>query len=178
MRSVHLWFILGSVLLLQEPLSTTFVVLEMVRSHYSIILIHLMWVVITILQIYLGHVLGKWVQRRFHTAKVEAWITKWTGKGSDLIGKKGEKVALIFFTILTAPFFTGFVASWLPISLGNILFFTVLGSLVWYLQVWIGVYGAGRFSSSLQTTVISVIMIGTLVSIPLAIWRKRQIEKR
>jgi hypothetical protein len=50
--------------------------------------------------------------------------------------------------------------------------------LVWYLQVWIGVYGAGQFSSSLQTTVISVIIIGILVSIPVAIWRKRQIEKR
>lgn len=97
---------------------------------------------------------------------------------SDLIGKKGEKVALIFFTILTAPFFTGFVASWLPISFWNILFFSILGSLVWYLQVWIGVYGAGQFSSSLQTTVISVIIIGILVSIPVAIWRKRQIEKR
>lgn len=175
---MHLWLLLASVLLLQEPLSTTFVILEVVRAHYSIIFIHILWIFFTISQICLGYVLGRWVQRRFHTSKVEGWITTWTRKASDLIGKKGEKVALILFTILTAPFFTGFVASWLPTSLWNILFFSVLGSLVWYLQVWIGVYGAGQFSSSLQTTVISVIIIGTLISIPLAIWRKRQIEKR
>jgi hypothetical protein len=176
--SVHLWLLLASVLLLQEPLSTTFVVLEVVRAHYSIHFIHLLWIILTIVQICLGYVLGRWVKRRFSTSHLEGWITTWTRKVSDLIGKKGEKVALIFFTILTAPFFTGFVASWLPISLWNILFFSVLGSLVWYLQVWIGVYGAGQFSSSLQMTVISVIIIGTLVSIPLGIWRKRQIEKR
>lgn len=178
MHPVHLWLLLAGVLLLQEPLSTTFVILEVVRAHDSIIIIHLLWIILTISQIYLGYVLGRWVQRRFFTSKVEAWITEWTSKVSALIGKKGEKVALIFFTILTAPFFTGFVASWLPISLWNILFFSILGSLVWYLQVWIGVYGAGQFSSSLQTTVISVIIIGILVSIPVAIWRKRQIEKR
>jgi ABC-type phosphate/phosphonate transport system permease subunit len=97
---------------------------------------------------------------------------------TDVIGRKGEKIALIFFTLLTGPFFTGFVASWLPISLWNILFFSALGSFLWYLQVWFGVYGADQFSSSLHTTVISVTVIGTLVSIPLAIWRKRQTEKR
>jgi hypothetical protein len=175
---MHLWLLLASVLLLQEPLSTTFVILEVVRADYPIILIHLLWLVFTTSQIYLGYALGRWVQRRFTNSKVESWIAKWIKQISDLIGKKGQKVALIFFTILTTPFFAGFVASWLPISLWNILFFSTLGSLVWYLQVWIGVYGAGQFSSSLQTTVISVIIIGTLVSIPLAIWRKRQTEKR
>jgi hypothetical protein len=175
---MHLWLLLASVLLLQEPLSTTFVVLEVVRAHYPIILIHLLWLMLTTSQIYLGHLLGRWVQTRFSILRLETWMTQWNQKINDLIGKNGEKVALIFFTILTMPFFTGFVASWLPISLWNTLFFSVLGSLIWYLQVWLGVYGAGQFSSSLQTTVISVIVIGILVSIPLAIWRKRQMEKR
>jgi hypothetical protein len=170
---MHLWLLLASVLLFQEPLSTTFVVLEVVRARDPIVFIHLLWVSLTISQIYLGYLLGALVQRRFAASKVEAWITEWTHKVDDLIGKKGEKVALVFFTILTLPFFSGFVASWLPISVWSILLFSVLGSSLWYLQVWIGVYGAGQFSSGLETTVISVLIIGTLVSIPFAVWRKR-----
>jgi membrane protein YqaA with SNARE-associated domain len=170
---MHLWLLLASVLLFQEPLSATFVVLEVVRARYPIILIHLLWLGLTIVEIYLGYLLGVWVQRHFATSKMEAWITEWTDKVDELIGKKGEKVALIFFTILTLPLFSGFIASWLPISVWSILFFSVLGSSLWYLQVWLGVYGADQFSSGLETTVISVIVIGTLVSIPFALWRKR-----
>jgi hypothetical protein len=170
---MHLWLLLASVLLFQEPLSATFVVLEVVRARYPIMLIHLLWLGLTISQIYLGYVVGKWGQRRFATAKAVTWISEWINKADDLIGKKGEKVALILFTIFTLPFFSGFVASWLPISVWSILLFSMLGSLLWYLQVWIGVYGADQFSSGLLTTVISAIIIGTLVSIPFAIWRKR-----
>jgi hypothetical protein len=170
---MHLWLLLASVLLLQEPLSATLVVLEAVRVHYPVILLHLLWLSLTISQIYLGYMLGRWIQRRFPKASLDVWMIKWTREVDDLIGKKGEKVALIAFTIFTLPFFSGFVASWLPLSIWSILLFSVLGSALWYLQVWIGVYGADQLSSGLHTTIISVIIIGTLVSIPIAIWRKR-----
>jgi membrane protein DedA with SNARE-associated domain len=170
---MRLWLLLTSIFLLQEPLSATFVVLKAVRARYPIILLHLLWLSLTILQIYLGYILGRWIQRRFSKAKWDVWMIKWTREVDDLIGKKGEKVALIAFTIFTLPVFSGFVASWLPLSIWSILLFSVVGSFLWYLQVWIGVYGAGQLSSGLHTTIISVIIIGTLVSIPFSIWRKR-----
>jgi hypothetical protein len=170
---MHLWFLLAGVLLLQEPLSATLVVLEAVRVRYPIILLHLLWLSLTISQICVGFILGRWIQRRFPKAKWDVWMIKWTREVDDLIGRKGEKVALIAFTIFTLPFFSGFVASWLPLSIVSILLFSVTGSFLWYLQVWIGVYGADQLSSGLHTTIISVIIIGTLVSIPFAIWRKR-----
>jgi membrane protein YqaA with SNARE-associated domain len=168
-----LWLLLSSVLLFQEPLSATFVVLQAVRAHYPIILIHLLWLGLTGSQIYLGFILGKWGQRRFARAKFEAWIAEWTHKIDHLIGRKGEKAALIFFTLLTLPFIAGFVAAWFPISVWSVLLFSTLGSFLWYVQVWIGVYGADQFSSGLYSTIINVVVIGTLVSIPFAMWRKR-----
>jgi membrane protein YqaA with SNARE-associated domain len=170
---MHHWLSLTIVLLFQEPLSATFVVLEVVRAGYPINFIHLLWLALTVSQIYLGYVLGRWGQTRFATTKLANWIKQWIEKVDDIIGRKGEKVALIFFTLLTLPFFSGFIASWLPIPVWSILLFSTLGSFIWYLQVWIGVYGAGQFSSGLVTTVISVVIIGTLVSIPFARWRKR-----
>src|SRR5277367_4177364 len=92
MHPVHLWLLLGSVLLLQEPLSTTFVVLEMVRAHYSIILVHLMWIILTVLQIYLGHVLGKWVQRRLiPLSQGDQYVVSWLPASVDRDGGDGSR---------------------------------------------------------------------------------------
>ncbi len=175
---MQLWLLLAGVLTFQEPISSTYVILEAIRAHYPIILIHLLWLVITSLQVYLGYIFGKWVQKRFAASKFESWVARWTKKMGRLVGKNGERVALIFITILTLPVFTGFIASWLPISFWTILFFSILGDLVWYVSVWIGVYGANEFASSLQTTVLVIVVISILFSIPMGIWQRRIIQKK
>ena len=63
------------------------------------------------------------------------------------------------------------------LSLSLILFFSAMGSFIWYVQVLISVYGANEFSANFQTTVTSAIIISTLLSIPLLIWRKKQVQK-
>jgi membrane protein YqaA with SNARE-associated domain len=175
---MQLWLLLTGVFVVQESFSTTFVVLEAVRAHYPILLIHLLWIAVVIAEVYVGYSLGKWIQKRFTGSRFEKWVGMWIQQANDLIGKNGEKVALIFVTILTAPFFTGFVASWLPISFWTILIFSILGDLVWYVTVWLGVYGANEFASSLQTTVISIAILTIVLSIPVAMWRRKMLQRK
>ncbi len=103
--------------------------------------------------------LGKWIQKRFANTKAEQWFKKYAQKLDASIGKRGAELALILGGALVSPAATAFLASWLDLSLTNIMIFVVFGDFLWYLSEWVTVYGATWILADAKYGVIIVVAL-------------------
>src|SRR5665213_634522 len=138
---MSLWWLLTVALLVQEGISTTVLLLKAYQEHYPLILIHLIWFVVTVVQIYAGYYLGKWIQTRFKNTKFELWMKKSTHRLDKHIGTSGEAIALMLVAGLVSPAIAALGASWLDISFVSVLIFALIGDLFWYVSEWATVFG-------------------------------------
>jgi hypothetical protein len=153
-----LWWLLIGALTIQEGVSTTVLLLEAHQKHYSIFLITLIWLVVTVLQIYAGFYLGKWIQKRFSGTKFEAWLKKSQQSFEKYIGKTGESFGLILVSGLVSPAVAALGASWLDISFMQVFIFALLGDFLWYLSEWITVLGLTQLVAGAHVETIIVII--------------------
>ncbi|MDR3547212.1 MAG: hypothetical protein P4M11_02855 [Candidatus Pacebacteria bacterium] len=158
---MQLWWIIIGTLIVQEGISTTVVLLDAVHAHYSLWAIHAIWLVVTIVQIFAGYFLGKWIQGRFASSKLEQWIQKYADKLEVSIGERGEEIALLLASALVSPAATSLLASWLDLSLTRVFIFALLGDLIWYLSEWVTVFGA--------TEIMTYVKYGAVVVFVLAV---------
>jgi membrane protein YqaA with SNARE-associated domain len=159
---MSLWLLIISALTVQEGLSTDAVLLEAVHAHYSVWIIHAIWLFVTVVQTLAGYFLGKWIRRRFADTKMERWFEKSARKLEASIGKQGEAVALVLGSAIVSPAATAFLAAWLDISLTKILAFVVLGDFIWYALTWVTVVGATTIISDLKYGVVIVFVIAVV----------------
>jgi hypothetical protein len=156
---MSLWIFITIALTVQEGLSVLAVLLRAYQLHYSIWLIHGIWLCVTIAQITLAYFFGKWVQKSFEHSKFERWVKKSVHTLEKSIDKNGERIALMLLSSIISPALAAFVASWLEISFGNIFIFTLLGDLFWYTSTWATVLGAQQLLSNAKYGVLVLIFI-------------------
>lgn len=169
---MSLWLLIIGALTLQEGLSTTVVLLEAVHNHYPLILIHLIWLVVTVAQIYLGYYIGKWIQTRYKYSKFERWLEKYARKLDDSVGKRGELLALLLASAIVSPAATALLASWLDISITRIVTFALLGDFLWYLSEWATVVGANALLTGVKYGAI-LVLASALIWLVLSHTKKR-----
>lgn len=163
------WLIIAGTLFAQEGLLTLAVLLKAEQLHYSLLAIHAIWLIVTLFQIWLGYVIGKWIQKKFANSKFEIRLKKYAESLDHSIGKRGEAVALILMSGIVSPGLTALLGSWLNISFRNIVIFALIGDLIWYVSEWVTVIGATNIASLFRTStlliLIGVIAIGLIVKI-------------
>ncbi len=156
---MSLWILITIALTVQEGLSVLAVLLRAYQLHYSLWLIHLIWLCVTVAQIALAYFFGKWIQKTFASSKFERWVKKSVHKLERSIDKNGERLALILLSSIISPALAAFVASWLEISFGNIFIFTLLGDLFWYMSTWATVLGAQQLLANAKYGLLALILI-------------------
>ena len=139
---MNLWLLIILTLTLQEGLSVIAVLVKAYQLHYSLWIIHLIWFVVTVAQIGIGYVFGKWLKKRYTGMKFERWIDRQAKKLEASIHSSGENVALMFLSSIISPFFAAFLAAWLDITFLNVFMFSLLGDFFWYVSTWAYVLGA------------------------------------
>jgi membrane protein YqaA with SNARE-associated domain len=159
---MSLWLLITAALTVQEGLSVLAVLLKAYQLHYSLWIIHLIWLSVTILQIVLAYFLGKWIQKRFAYSKLEVWIKKSVHKLEKSIDTNGEKIALVLLSSVLSPAIAAFAASWLEIPFGNVFIFTLLGDLFWYASTWATVLGAQQILLNAKYGLLILIGIGII----------------
>jgi membrane protein YqaA with SNARE-associated domain len=158
---MYLWLLIALALTFQEGLSVLAVLLRAYQLHYSLWIIHAIWLAVTVAQITLAYHFGKWVQKRFARSRFEQWAEKSAQKLEKSIDKNGEKLALILLSSIISPAIAAFLASWLEIPFSNIFIFTLLGDCFWYASTWATVLGAFH--------ILSIEKYGLLIVIGIAI---------
>ncbi len=61
---MNLWLLVFFAFLVQEPVSSDILLLEAYQYHYSIWIIHALFVIATLVDVAVGYLLGVWMQRR------------------------------------------------------------------------------------------------------------------
>jgi membrane protein YqaA with SNARE-associated domain len=134
MRSTRLFIILA--LFIQEPASTDAAIFQVRHLHLNLLLINVIWLVATLIDIWGGYYLGKWVQNKFQGTRFANWAHKWAGRIENFIGKKGETFALILLGIINFPYANTFLASWLSIPFRTVFMLILAGDVIYWAIEW------------------------------------------
>ena len=133
---LKIWAFIVFALFLQEP-ATTDAALFQARSHdLNLWLVHLIWIIATTIDIWLGFKIGKWLQRFYAGTKFETFSKRWAIRVENYIGKKGERFVLVLLGVINFPWANSFLASWLNLDYRNMFTFIFIGDALWYALEW------------------------------------------
>jgi hypothetical protein len=98
--------------------------------------VHLVWIVATAIDIWLGFKIGKWLKRFWSGTKFETFSKTWAARIEHFIGKKGEKFVLMLLGVINFPWANSFLFSWLDWDYRTMFIFIFIGDAIWYALEW------------------------------------------
>ncbi len=174
---MRLWLLLVLTFIVQEPISTSAVLLQAYQDHYNVWLIHLLFVAATVFDILVTYYLGVFIQKRFGNRRISLWLKKKLEQFSSFIGEKGRVVALIVYAPMLFPV-SGFFIPWLDIPLGQALPYLFIGETIfWYLYVWLLVLGVRSVTSNAQSALYLILIVGAAVALSAKYFSRRPAKK-
>jgi hypothetical protein len=129
-----MWLLIAGVLVPQEFASSAIVFIIALQNNFPIWEIHLIWLCITSLDMYVGYMLGKFTQEKFHGTRFFNWVERWVARGRAELGPHGEKLSLALLA----------------------------GNFAWYLFLWGTVLGLSSFISNPDIIILILVVAGIL----------------
>ena len=115
--------------------------LEAYQNHYSVWLMHLLYILATLFDIVVGYWIGKIFHDRFAKSRFSNYARRKMDEFSEMSGKYGKKIALIVFGPIIFPI-SAVLAPWLEVSFVDALIFFLIGDVIfWYAFEWLAVLG-------------------------------------
>lgn len=133
---MNIWLFVIVALFFQEPATTDAAFFQARQNHLNIWVIHLIYIVATLIDICVGYSLGKWLQKSTKESRFERFSSNWASKVERFIGRRGEKFVLILLGIINFPWLNAFLASWLRIPFRSVLLLIFIGNGIWYAIEW------------------------------------------
>jgi len=159
------WTFIIFALFIQEPASTDAAIFLIREQHINLWLINLIWATATVIDITVGYLIGKWIQRRFQNAKLVKWSERWATRIENFIGRKGERFSLILLGIINFPYLNAFLASWLKLSFKNVFILIFIGDTLYWIIEWVINVSVRSYFSDSHTVLYVVVGLGLLFSI-------------
>jgi len=166
-----MWILVAGVLIPQEFASSAIVFIIALQSNFPIWAINLIWLCTTALDMYVGFVLGKFIQERLQGTRFFRWVERWIKKGRAELGTDGEKLSLALLAIVNFPYINTFIGAWIGLPLGTSLVLTLAGNFVWFLFLWGTVLGLSAFVSNPNIIILILIVAGVLSHFLFKFWR-------
>jgi hypothetical protein len=161
----NIWWFIIPALFIQEPASTDAAIFQIRILHLNLILINIIWLIATIIDIYIGYKIGKWTQKKFEKTKIVTKSVVWATRIENFIGKQGESFTLILLGIINFPYANSFLGSWLKISFKKLFLLIFIGDVIYWAIEWGINIGIRTFITNSSTALYTVIGIGLLFTI-------------
>jgi membrane protein YqaA with SNARE-associated domain len=162
---MNTWLLLATVFIIQEPISTSVVLLQAYQSHFNVWLITLLFAIIAVAEIITGYYAGLWIEKKFGTRKLIASIKKRLDALISFIGKYGKIVGLIVFIPVIFPISAIFVP-WIDVSLTEAVIYIFIGELLfWYAYEWLLVFGIHSFIANAHMALLAIFGISLAISV-------------
>ncbi len=157
-----MWLLVASVLVPQEFASSAIVFIIALQNNFPIWEIHLIWLCITSLDMYVGYMLGKFTQEKFHGTRFFNWVERWITRGRAELGPHGEKLSLALLAVINFPFVNTFIGAWIGLPFNMAFLLTLAGNFIWYLFLWGTVLGLSSFVSNPDIIILILVVAGIL----------------
>ena len=156
---MKVWFFLLATLMLQELFTSSAVVTPLYAGHYSVWLIHLTFIIATILDILIGYYVGSYIKRNASSNRFVTFIEKRAARYKFLSrGTTRRRLALFIFGPPLFPI-TAFFAPLIGYSFYECFFILFLGETIfWYGPEWLLVLGLHTFIGS-HLWMVSIVLI-------------------
>lgn len=157
------WILVAAVLIPQEFASSAIVFVIAVQNNFPIWAINLIWICTTLLDMYVGYMLGKFAREKLHETSFFNWVERWMEKWRRAIGLHGEKLSLSLLGIIDFPYVNAFLGAWIGLPPGMTFGLTFAGNFVWYLFLWGTVLGLSTLVRN-PDIILLVLVVGALLS--------------
>lgn len=156
---MKLWLFLLATFMLQELFSSAAVLTPLYAGHYSVWLIHLTFIIATILDISIGYYVGSYIKRNASSNRFVTFIEKKAARYKFLSrGTTRRRLALFLFGPPLFPI-TAFFAPLIGYTFYESFLILLLGEMTfWYGPEWLLILGLHTFIGS-HLWVISIILI-------------------
>lgn len=168
------WIFVAFALITQEVISLNAVIFAAHAHRLPVVLIHVLFVLATIIDIVIGYAIGAYARKKLTRGKITSFAEKWSARFASYAGKKGRWVALLILGNFSFPYINAFLAGWLEMPFIESFIFLFLGNIVWYGFLWLIVLGVVSAvpNAWIAFPIIAAIAIGILLVI-----RKQKMEK-
>ncbi len=155
------WLFIIFALVIQELVSLNAVLFEVHQQHFHVWLIHILFMVATVVDIIAGFFIGKYVQKKLTHGRIFTFAEKWSARFHSFAGKRGKWFALLLLGNFSFPYLNAFIAAWLDISFIESLIFLFIGNMLWYITLWLFMLGVVSVipNASIALGVIIAVMI-------------------
>ena len=174
---MKLWIWIVITLLFQELVSTNAILLEAFQKHYTIWIIHIVFLLGTGIGITVGYWLGQWVQKTFHN-KLVVYIQKKAKRIEGFMGKNGTRLSLVFLSIIDFNFMDSFLSAWLDVSFWEIFIFLFIGNLLWYISQWVIVLGINTYVHNVYQAFSILIGISIILTVIFRLISQKMLKKK
>jgi membrane protein YqaA with SNARE-associated domain len=158
------WLFIAFALITQEIVSLNTVLFWVYHYHFHVVLIHILFIVATIIDIVVGFIAGKFVRRKMTHGKIVRFAEKWSARFNSYVGKRGRWVALLIIGNFSFPYINAFLAAWLDMPFVESFIFIFIGNMIWYVSLWLLVLGVASVVPN-SWTALAVIVGITLIAL-------------
>jgi len=170
------WLLIVLIVLIQETVTLNGLLVKARQTGwYSIVLITLLFIVLTVIDIIIGHVVGTYVKKTFNKGGVKTFASKWSRLFKAYIGKHGKKIYLLLLGYFSFPYLNSFITSWLNIPFWDSFWYLFFGNMLFYLTSLLLVLGITSIVPNPIVAFTMVIILTILITITMRAWRARKI---
>lgn len=159
------WSAIIPVFLLQEFASVTALLAYAYKNGGDLLALHFAWVAATLVDLFAGYLVGKWLGDRFRNARLRRWLQRFAEKWQGRVGKSGQALSLLFLGFLLYPYLAAFIAAWAGASLNDTIFYLSLGNIAWYLFSWGTVIGLTALVPNFEWLIVAIIIVALVFSL-------------
>ena len=160
---MSLWLLLFIAFLPQEPVTSNALLLKVYQLHYNMWLIHLLFVVATVLDILVGYYLGLYLYKHFQKNKIAIYAKTKAEQFKKFASAQSLNFALFMYGPIIFPI-SAFIAPWLGISFWNAFIYLFVGDLIiWYGGEWLLVLGI-NFISDPEMALFGILAVSVLIA--------------
>ena len=179
------WLITVGILIIQEIVTTNKVLIQASQYHHNLWAVHCIFIMATIFDLFAGYALGRlfitrskrilaWLEQfnlyRFARPYLEVFVRFFKNgiRGlRSVMGKKEERLSLVFLGTMYQPYITSFFAASLNLQFKDCFLFLFLGNAIWYVTIWLILLGISTFIPNPLGALIAASVI-TIVSLKFA----------
>lgn len=162
--------------LIQEPVTTGATILYAYQSGFNVWIIHLLFVLCTIIDIFIGYYVGVRVHKKYLDNRIVKYAKRKAEALEHYTGKHGYKLALIVFGQMIFPI-SAFITPWIGVTFKESFIYLLIGEVVlWYGLEWLLILGIKTFVPDPQIALYGLIVIALLIIAVVRRWERRKVN--
>ncbi|MDB4984482.1 MAG: hypothetical protein JWM20_661 [Patescibacteria group bacterium] len=167
-----------AVLLLQETATLTSLIFATHKGVYPASVIHILFLIATLIDIVAGYFLGRFLKRKFPRSKVGAFVDRLAKLFSFRESRYKRWLALFLLGNFSFPWLNSCIAGYMELPFWESAFFNLLGDILYYASLWLIAIGAASLFKNFYYGLIAAIVFGMAVILVIRFLRSKKYGTR